>query len=129
MMVITIKDRLPFVSVIVRANGKSVTIDRVLLDTGSAATAFDTELMSAIDIKPELTDKTARMVGIGEGEYAVRKRVDAVELNGLIVAPTIVQLAGLDYGYGVNGILGLDFMLKTQAVIDFTKLEVRKGMP
>ncbi len=127
MTVITIRDRLPFVSVMVRANGKSASVDQVLLDIGSAGTAFDTEIISALGIKPELTDKTARLVGIGGGEYAVRKMVDAVEVDGLIVAPMIVQLAGLNYGYGVNGIIGLDFLMKTKAVIDFSKLEVRKG--
>src|SRR5215475_4736470 len=119
MAAIIIRQRLAFVSVTVRAKGQELQIDQVLLDTGSAGTAFDTDVMRSVGIKPELSDKPARLLGIGGIEFAVRKRVEAVEVGELVVSPMIVQLAGLNYGYDVKGIIGLDFLLRTGAVIDF----------
>jgi len=77
---------LPFVSVIIHANGRKLPLQRVLLDTGAARTSF--------------------------------------RVGDLIVSP---HLGSVNYGFQMNGILGLDFLLQTGAVIDFKALELRKG--
>lgn len=36
-----------------------------------------------------------------------------------------VEIGWMDYGFSLQGIVGLDFLLKTRAVIDLADLELR----
>ncbi len=36
-----------------------------------------------------------------------------------------IEVGGMDYGFEINGILGMDFLLKTGASIDLQALELR----
>lgn len=127
MAAITTIGGLPFVSVTIRANGKNMVLENVLLDTGSAAFAFRTEALEDIGVKLEAGDIIQEMVGIGGSEYMVEKRITAIEVGDLIANGIFVQLGNLDYSTSMNGILGLDFLLQTGAVIDLNALEIRKG--
>ena len=124
---ITIIGGLPFVSVTIRSDGRSMVLDKVLLDTGSAACAFRTEALEDISVTLELGDIIQEMVGIGGSEYVVEKRIAAIEIDNLVARDIVIQLGNLDYNTSMNGILGLDFLLQTGAVIDLNALEIRKG--
>lgn len=123
---ITIFQRLPFVSVTVRANAQSLTLNRVLLDTGSAGTAFKTEDLEQIGVFLQPQDQLVRLRGIGGMETVVRKQIEAVQIGDLVVTPMTVQLGELNYAISLDGILGVDFLLQTGAVIDFDAMEIRK---
>lgn len=118
---------LPFVSVIVSANGKDIEIDRVLLDTGSAATIFKTDDIEQLDVLLSLTDEITFMRGVGGREPVVEKRVDSIAFGDLVISPMTIQIGALDYGFPINGILGLDFLLQTGAQINFSTLEIGKA--
>jgi hypothetical protein len=124
---ITIVDGLPFVSVVVSANGQTISIQRVLLDTGSASTIFRTDDMETIGLVWQLTDEVSFVRGIGGRESVVEKQIDFVEIGDLRAAPMAIEMGAVDYGFLINGIVGLDFLLKADAGIDLPKLEVRKG--
>lgn len=127
MPVITLRDDLPFVSVVVRGNGKMITLHDVLVDTGSAGTVFKTDDMEKIGVVPNDDDTPAIMSGVGGDEYVLEKQIEALEIGDLIVSPMIIQMGALDYGLKMDGIVGSDFLLRAKAVIDFSSLEVRKG--
>ncbi|MBZ0278122.1 MAG: retroviral-like aspartic protease family protein [Anaerolineae bacterium] len=127
MTTITLAQRLPFVAVTVRANGQSLTLSRVLLDTGSAGTAFKTEDLEQIGVFLQPQDQLVRLRGIGGMETVVRKQIEAVQVGDLVVHPMTIQLGELDYAITMDGILGADFLLKAGAVVDFAALELRKG--
>lgn len=76
---ITIIDDLPFVAVTVRANGKEVILNRVLLDTGSAASVFETDRLQEIDVRVDADDLVQFMLGIGGQEPIVEKQVESVQ--------------------------------------------------
>jgi hypothetical protein len=124
---ITIIDDLPFVSVIIYANGRSMVLDNVLLDTGSATCAFPTDALEDIGVRLQPGDTIQEMVGIGGSEYVVEKRLTGIAIGDLVSGEIIVQLGKLGYIASVNGILGLDFLLQTGAVIDLKALDIRKG--
>jgi predicted aspartyl protease len=116
----------PFTEVVVSANGKTITLAKVLIDTGSAGTLFKTEDMRQLGIVLELTDKVVAMSGIGGGEYVVEKQVDSLQVGNLVVSPFTIQMGAVEYGIPMDGILGADFLLQTGAVLDFKKLEIRQ---
>lgn len=127
MTALSIFSRLPFVSVTIQANNKSLTLDHVLVDTGSAGTLFKTIDLEKIDIFLSPEDRIVRLQGIGGSEFVVQKRVDAVQVGDLVVNAMLIQLGAVNYDFAIDGILGFDFLTRAGAVIDFTKMEIRKG--
>lgn len=121
---ITITNSLPFVQVVVRANDKSLILNRVLLDTGSATTVFKTDDLAKLDIFPEPTDVIRQMLGVGGIETVLEKQVESIEMGDMIATSFTVQMGAMDYGIPMDGILGSDFLLHVGAVINFKTLEV-----
>jgi hypothetical protein len=70
---IIIAHRLPFVSVTIFANGKSLHLPKVLLDTGSAGSVFNTDDLEKIGVVMHPTASLVEMTGIGGSEYVVQQ--------------------------------------------------------
>jgi len=124
---IHIADNLPFVSLVIHMNDKKLPLQRVLLDTGAARTTFRTRDLEKLGIIVRREDSVRYMAGIGGIEDVVEKQITAVEVGDLIVSPFTIYLGAMKYGIPMNGILGLDFLLQSGAVIDLKVLEIRKG--
>jgi hypothetical protein len=77
-VIIRLEDRLPFVTVTLGHGEKEVVLERVLLDTGSAATLFSTDEVEKLGIVPELTD-SLRLGRLTEksGDFPSRRERDA----------------------------------------------------
>ena len=123
-MKLSLEQRLLFTTVQLKHAGRSVVLDRVLVDTGSAATLFQTELLESIGLIYAPDDEVHEVFGVGGSELVFQKRVDLVTCGDLIVRDFSVEAGWLDYGIQLNGILGLDFLLATRAVIDLGTLEI-----
>lgn len=124
---ITIVDGIPFVSVTLFANGKTLQLDRVLLDTGSEGTLFKTDDLRNIDVLLSLDDTVVLLSGIGGTEAVVQKDIDELHVGELSLKNFTIQMGNVSYGFEMDGILGLDFLLQTQAILDFDRLEIRKA--
>ncbi|MCU0511389.1 MAG: hypothetical protein MUE40_02350 [Anaerolineae bacterium] len=95
--------------------GKSLTLERVLIDTGAAACVFKTDDL----VYMHETDILRTMRGVGGIERVIQKQIDRLEAGGLQAAPFTIQMGAMDYGLPLDGILGSDFWLATRAVINF----------
>jgi hypothetical protein len=124
---IQIVNGLPFVAVTLHAGGQILTLEHVLLDTGSHSTVFKTLDLEKLGIRLLLTDQLRYLRGIGGLEAVVEKTIDAVEVGSLVVAPFTVEMGAVNYGTSLDGILGLDFLLRTQAIIDLNQLQLRSA--
>jgi hypothetical protein len=120
---------LPFVAVTLRVGGQILTLEHVLLDTGSHSTVFKTLDLEKLGIRLLLTDQLRFLRGIGGLEAVVEKTIDALEVGSLVVAPFTIEMGAVDYGFPLDGILGIDFLLRTQAVIDLHTLQLRPASP
>jgi hypothetical protein len=118
-MNLDLENGLAFVSVTLSHQDEITTLNRVLLDTGSAATIFKINEVEAIGLIAEPKDSVERIRGVGGVEFVLRKRIDRITLETLQVENFEIQLGALEYGLDINGILGLDFLLATGSVIDF----------
>ncbi len=124
---IVLTQGLPFVEVTLKANGKSIVLPHVLIDTGSAACAFKTDDLTKVDVHLQMTDKIVFLTGIGDGrEVVVKKQIDALAVENMVAAPFTIQIGALDYGFKLDGIIGSDFLIHVSAVLDFETLEMRK---
>lgn len=113
---------LPIVAIDVSFNGQILHLSNVLLDTGSAGTILDADVVAEIGVKPEGTDQTAILHGIDGTEIVFTKRFDSVALGSSSVTPCKVQIGVMDYGIDIQGIIGFDFIHAASLVIDTSEM-------
>lgn len=97
----------------------------VLLDTGSAGTVFSADRVLSIGLLYEADDPVHRIRGVGGAEFVFSKRVDSLSMGELRIDGFNVEIGAMDYGFELDGILGLDFLMSVGAVIDLAQLDVR----
>ena len=115
---------IPYITATIEADGQSLTLENVLLDTGSGECVFKTELLDKIGVQAKPTDRLITLVGIGGEEVVVQTQVDAVSIGTLRISPFMIQVGSMEYGFEMDGIIGMDFLLKTGAKLDFAKMEI-----
>ena len=123
-MKIRVQSGLPFAEVRVRNRGRQITLANMLLDTGSAGTILAVDRVSGISLELEPDDAVHRIRGVGGSEFVFAKRLDSVALDDLSVADFEAEVGAMDYGFEIDGILGLDFLSQVGALIDLSRLEV-----
>ena len=126
-MNIRLRDGLPFITATIEYRGRRATFPWVLLDTGSAGCIFSTDKLLLIDLRYEPDDRVHRIRGVGGAEFVFTKKVDQLGLDELQVADFEIEVGAMEYGFEMDGIIGMDFLLKTGAVIDLPYLEIRKS--
>ena len=111
-MKLYLQQRLLFTTVELEHSGKRISLDKVLVDTGSAATLFQTEILESIGIVYAPNDEVHEVFGVGGSELVFQKRIEKIVCGELEVHDFAV--GWLDYGIPLNGIIGLDFLLATR---------------
>ena len=117
---------LPFCNINLSYNGKCILIDNVLLDTGSGGSVFKMDVVEAVGITIEDNDTIEAISGIGGSEFVYKKDVDSIVLGDLELDSFKIEVGVMDYGFEINGILGMDFMKKVGAVINLAEMKVTK---
>jgi predicted aspartyl protease len=123
-MKIQLKDGLPFVSTQLTYQGRRITLENVLLDTGSAGSIFPTDRVMSIGVEYEADDFVYRIRGVGGEEFVFAKRLDRVALGNLEVEDFEIEIGLMDYGFEIDGILGMDFLIEVGAILNLERLEV-----
>lgn len=126
-MKIRIKNGLPYISATLKHRRQHVTLKNVLLDTGSAGTIFSTDKVAAIGLTYEPDDFVHRIRGVGGSEFVFTKQVNELQVGGLKVSGFELEVGAMNYGFDMDGIIGLDFLQAVGALIDLNKMELRGG--
>ena len=121
-------DGLAFVAVTLQANGQVLSLEHVLLDTSSAGTVFKTDALELMGILPLPGDPLRLLRSIGGDEAVIEKSIGALQVGTLVVTPFTIQIDAVDYGIAMDGILGLDFLLRARAVIDLSAMQLRSAL-
>lgn len=123
-MKLVLENGLPFVSVTLQRHGKSLFLSKVLVDSGSTGTVFPFDKLNVLGIEVELEDSIRRISGVGGAEFVFSKRIEKLALETVSVSDFIVEIGAMDYGFELDGILGIDFLLHVGAHLDFQHLEI-----
>ncbi|MBP1970181.1 hypothetical protein J2Z83_002299 [Virgibacillus natechei] len=115
---------LPFVQIKIEFSGKELFLDNVLLDTGSAGSIFNSDIVRSIGVFPESNDVVKRIRGIGGVEYVYTKHLDKIYFERFNLENFQVEIGNMDYGMDIDGILGFDFISNSNLVIDTRKMMV-----
>ncbi len=126
-MEITIKGGLPYVTAQLTYLGRRILFENVLVDTGSGGSIFQADrlLDEALHIEP--TDRIWEIRGIGGSEFVFSKRIDQLRLGGFRVDDFEIEVGAMNYGFEIEGIVGMDFLLRVGAVVDLDQLVVRSS--
>jgi len=121
-MKLLLKDSLPFITATIGYGGVTVDIDNVLIDTGSASTVFAIDRLAEVQLTP-LPDDTLHIIrGVGGSEAVFSRRIDYLRVAGRSISDFEIEVGGMDYGFNINGILGMDFLTVAGAMIDLGEL-------
>jgi predicted aspartyl protease len=123
-MQLRLKDNLPFLSVVIAYRGETREIQNVLIDTGSASSIFSADQVAEIQLIPAPEDILYTIRGVGGTEVVYAKRVDYLQVADQQVPNFQIEVGGMDYGFEIQGILGMDFLTQARAILDLDKLEM-----
>jgi predicted aspartyl protease len=123
-MQIRIENGLAYVIVRIAYRDEEIMLDKVIIDTGSSGTLFSLDKLENIGIKPEPNDLIHRISGIGGSEFVFVKQIDKISVGELQLANFDIEIGSMDYGFDLDGIIGMDFLLQTNAIIDLSQLEI-----
>lgn len=123
-MQLSLRDNLPFVSIVLSYAGQTAVIDDVLVDTGSASTVLASDAVSTVQIKPLPTDELRVIRGVGGTEAVFSRVVSSLNVGDNGIADFEIEVGGMDYGFAINGILGMDFLIQTGAILNLKDLRI-----
>jgi len=96
----------------------------VLVDTGSATTILAADVVASIHISPLPTDILHTIRGVGGREVVFTRRVDYFQVGEHTLPDLDIEVGGMDYGFEINGILGMDFLTRTGAIINLKEMSL-----
>lgn len=117
-----LQDNLPFVTVTLVHKGRQLEIPNVLIDTGSGGTIFAADDLSNIGITPQDDDTLRHIYGVGGSEVVFVRQVEQLQVGDFTYRGLEIEVGGMDYGFDIHGILGMDFLLAAGARIDLQQL-------
>ena len=117
---------LPFVNVDITYRGTTIKFKNVLIDTGSAGTIFKFDILNENGLEIDDYDTVESIRGIGGSELVITKKVDKILIYDLSAENFVIEVGGMDYGFDINGIIGMDFLLENRAVLHMDNLTIIK---
>lgn len=121
-MQITLRDSLPFATVTIEYAGVIKEISDVLIDTGSGTTVIATDVATEIGIVVSPNDRLHHLRGIGGHEAVFRRKVDRFHIGDRFIEQFAIEIGGMDYGFDINGIVGMNFLRQAGAVLNLRDL-------
>jgi predicted aspartyl protease len=123
-MQLTLREGLMYADLGVTYKLRDVRIPNVVIDTGSARTVLSADWLAKVGVVPEPYDTLYTVRGIGGTEVVFARQIDQLHIGPVSLADIEIEVGGLDYGFELNGILGVDLLRRSQAIIDMATLEL-----
>ena len=81
-----------------------------------------------VDITIDMNDSIETIHGVGGSEFVYKKVIDQINLGNLYNRDVKVEIGIMDYGFEIDGIIGIDFLKQIGAIIDLEKMKVYSSM-
>jgi predicted aspartyl protease len=105
--------------------GRSLTIDKLVIDTGAAHSLLSSDIVSEIGIKFENGNKLVRSFGIGGDEYSFRKQIDQIQLGDLVMKDITLDFGVFHENIShINGLIGLDILKNGEMIINLHHMQM-----
>jgi len=123
-MQLALKYDLPFARITISYNGNILEIPDVLIDTGSATTILSTDIVASVQIMPLPQDILYTIRGVGGSEVVFSRQVDYLKIGECSIADFEIEVGFMDYGFEINGILGMDILSRAGAIINLKEMRI-----
>jgi len=80
--------------------------------------------MSAVGIVPQAEDTLHTIYGVGGSEVVFTRKVDMLSVGTYTIRHFEVEVGGMDYGFDIQGILGMDFLIAAGAQINLKEMKI-----
>lgn len=121
-MIFEWKHGLIWINFKLKYEGIMVDIDNCILDTGSATTAIDIELVN-FDYHKPTTIK--RLFGIGGGsQEVVAQKVDKVVIDKVELEEIEIEFGDIRADLGIKGFIGNDILSRFILTIDYVSKKI-----
>lgn len=125
MMEIVYRDGLLYTSITIVYKGCSKTINNIVIDTGASDSIVSVDAVDDIGIYAEVGDKIISLSGVGGSLHnAFVKKIDCVKFGNLTVNNFEMDFGIIDNKGEINGLLGLDLLIKAGAIIDLKRFKL-----
>ena len=124
-----IEDGLLLTEMLLHYDEMSIKLKRVLVDTGSGGTIVSADIVEAIGIIGGADDTIYRISGVGGYEFVYSKIIDGIRIGNLHVNDFPIEIGAMDYGFELDGIVGLNFLQKVGATINLENLTISGTKP
>jgi predicted aspartyl protease len=122
-MKIEFQEGLLFTSINISFRGKSKTIKNIVIDTGAAESIISPDVVEEIGIFAESDDRINSFYGVGGSLHNFfTKQVEEIQLGQVKLNKVKMDFGMIDPNGHINGLLGLDLLMKLGAVIDLKRL-------
>lgn len=122
-MKIEFQEGLLFTSVQVSFRGNTKLVENIVVDTGAAESIMSPDVVEDIGIFAELEDSVNSFYGVGGSLHNFfSKRIDEIELGPLSLNGIKMDFGVIDPKGEINGLLGLDLLMRIGAVINLKDL-------
>jgi hypothetical protein len=129
-LTIRLRDVLPYVTASLLYEGRGISMENVVLDTGSTGTVFAADKVLSLGLRYEVQDGVHPVRGVGGGvEFVFTKQVESLSVGELRADGFEIEVGAMDYGFEIDGILGMDFLIRVGAIVDLARLEMRSSTP
>ena len=99
----------------------------VIVDTGVSHTIIATEFLEKMDIPFLDDDELVKATGYGGTVcYSIRKKIDRISCGDLTINDFKLDFGVIDPTDRVNGLIGLDFLIGVESMIDLVDLKIYK---
>ena len=124
-MKIEFQDELLFTSIQISFRGSTRVIDNVVIDTGAAESIISPDAVEDIGIFAEPEDSVNSFYGVGGSLHNFfSKNIDEIKLGQVKLDEVKMDFGVIDPKGYINGLLGLDLLMKIGAVINFKSLSL-----
>lgn len=118
------KNGLLFIDMNIGYKGNNVLLKNVVVDTGAAHTIINPDSVYELGIKAEANDEFITMYGIGGEHYSYRKNINLVSIGRGRLENVDIDFGLIDEEGYINGLLGLDVLLKLGITINLKELKL-----
>lgn len=125
-MNIEFRDGLLFTSIEISYKGNSKLINNIVIDTGAAESMISPDIVDDIGIYAELGDRIISFYGVGGSLHnSFAKVINNVKIDSYNIKDLEIDFGIIDTKGEINGLLGLDILMKAGADIDLKNLVLK----
>ncbi|MDM8561138.1 hypothetical protein [Candidatus Parabeggiatoa sp. HSG14] len=114
-------DGLIFIPITLGYNSKIYQVTDCILDTGSAGTVIDVDL---IEFNPKIPGILKRLYGIGGHQDVVAQQVGFIKIENCRLENILVEFGDIKNSYGIKGILGTNLLRFMNFYLNFNQREI-----